>query len=152
TVIKDPGVHPDAKIRMWASHDGRTFAATSEGLSRPTVYQMRASGWLVNPSPCTPPCLGPEGDTVFGAGQMAGPTGTALAEKRFDRGKAVWYLPAVQGPFFVAVHERTFGQWPNEKKWAEVNLHAGRDTRPLATLRELPEAKDLIDFFSMRSQ
>ena len=147
TVIPNPGVHPDAATKLWASFDGRAFTATSGGLSKPTSYQLRTNGWVVNPSPCNPPYLGADGDTVFGSGSIAGIGGQELGEKRGERGKGVWYLPARQGPFFLSLNERTFGQWPNEKKWPEIQLHIGRDQRAIATLPELPELTGFVDFF-----
>jgi len=152
TVIKNPGVHPDAATRIWAAHDGRTFSATSGGLSKPHAYQMRTTGWLVSASPCNPPLLGADGEMVFGGGQIATVNGQAIGEKRGDRGKSVWYFPAAQGPFFLSLNERTFGQWPNEKKFPELQVHVGRDQRALVTLPELPELKDFADFFFQQAK
>ena len=147
TAIPNPGVHPDVAMKMWASHDGRAFTATSGGLSKPSAYVLRTNGWGVNPSPCNPPFLGANGETVFGGGSIASISGQPVGEKRGERGKGVWYLPASQGPFFLSLNERTLGQWPNEKKWPELQVHIGRDQRPIVALPELPELRDFVDFF-----
>ncbi len=147
TAIPNPGVHPDVAMKMWAAHDGRAFTATSGGLSKPNAYVLRTNGWIVNPSPCNPPFLGADGETVFGGGSIASISGQPIGEKRGERGKGVWYLPASQGPFFLSLNERTLGQWPHEKKWPELQVHIGRDPRPMVSLPELPELMDFVDFF-----
>jgi hypothetical protein len=144
SAIKNPGVYPDTAMRLWASHDGRTFAATSEGLSKPHTYQMRTTGWLVNPVKFPLGGITQDGDTVLGLGQLSGISGQAIGEKKGDRGKSVWYFPAVQGPYFCSLNERVFGQFPNEKKMAELQLHIGREQQPLVTFPELPELEGII--------
>jgi hypothetical protein len=138
-------------MKLWAAHDGRCFSATSGGLSKPMVYQIRPNGWQVYASPCNPPALNADGDLVFGGSSIATFTGQAVGEKKGERGKAMWYLPAAQGPFFLSLNEATVGKWPNEKKWGELQVHAGRDQRPLITLPELPEMKEFADFFFMKT-
>src|SRR5207248_4537826 len=59
---------------------------------------------------------------------------------------------AAQGPFFISLNERSVGQFPNEKKWAELQLHAGRDQRPLVSFPEFPETKDFVDFFFQQTK
>jgi len=152
TVVKNPGVYPDTAMRLWASQDGRTFAATSGGLSKPHTYQMRSTGWFVNPVAFPLTGLTADGDMLLGPGQLATFSGQAVGEKVGDRGKGVWYFPAVSGPYFCSVNERTFGKWPQEKKIPELQIHIGREQQPLVTFPELPEMQDFVEFFFQRTK
>lgn len=134
--IKDAGVSPEPGIRVFASHDGRTFATRSGAFGRPTTFQVRPSGWVKTASPCDPPLIGAGGDTVYGPGQLATVGGQQIGEKK----NGAWYVPAVQGPFFLALASRTAGDWPHQRRYFGVDVHAGRDQAPLVSLPELPEA------------
>lgn len=148
TEIRNSGVIPEKGMRIWASHEGRVFTAKAGGLSRPSAFQARPDGWVCSPSPCDPPVIGPEGDLVYGKGEIATSAGQTVGEKVGGHGKGVWYTPAVIGPFFLSFSERASGDWPNEQKYLLTGIHAGRDQRPLVTLPELPETAGLVDWLS----
>jgi hypothetical protein len=124
------------------------FTAEGGGLgARAGAFVIRPTGWGNQPSPCVPPLINPDGDTVYGNGVLATPDGKTVGEKR-DKAGAVWYVPALYGPFVLAVTEMKEGQWPNEQKYLAGQLHIGRDLRPLVSLGELPELEGLADGFA----
>lgn len=145
--IKDSGVQAERDVRIWAAPDGRAFTARAGAFGNPSAFQSRPTGWAKASIPFDPPLLGADGQTVYGNGQLATVGGQPVGEKRGGHGKAVWYVPAAQGPFFVSFNERAYGEWPKERKYPEVQIHAGRDARPLVTFPELPETAEFVDFF-----
>ncbi|MDB5310001.1 MAG: hypothetical protein JWO38_4203 [Gemmataceae bacterium] len=141
--IKNSNFWPEAGMRVWAAQDGRTFAAKAGGLGRPTVFQVRPTGWGVHPSPCDPPMLGADGERVVGNGMIARPDGKEVGERKHG----VWYVPAAEGPFFLSLSEQKVGTWPTERKYPELQVHAAPGQGPVFTYPELPETQGFIDPF-----
>jgi hypothetical protein len=141
-------IHPSVQVRAAAS--GTMFTAYfPSGAHGPAgSYTERGGEWEVgdhgNVGLVMPAA---DGRTVFGTGQMFAPDGKALGPKVGGFGKAVWYVPAAHGDFFLRLNEKKEGTGFKAKQSLVVTVHAGRNPdRELISLGELPECDGLIDW------
>jgi hypothetical protein len=151
SAVKNPGQTAEINTHIHVSQDGRTFGVEGSRFGGAQVFQMRTTGWIVNPVKFPLGGITADGETVLGPGQLASLAGQPIGEKK-NGGKGVWYFPSTQGPYFGSLNERTYGKWPQERKFAELQLHVGRSQETLVSFPELPELAEFVDFFFQKTK
>jgi hypothetical protein len=88
----------------------------------------------------------PDGETLFSTGRQASQLfsaeGKPLSKAVGGHGAMVWYVPAVQGPFYLSLNQAQGLGRSNLKPM----LHLAGDSRPLITLPELQGTEGLVDW------
>ncbi len=130
-------------VRLHASADGSVITAGNQSyiLSGQTfnAYDVPANGYLL-PSP--------DGRTLYSAGRQFTAEGKPLGEQKGGYGSALWYLPAVQGPYYLSLNEKREGN--AGKQFLSLAVHLSGDSRPLFTLPNFSALDGLVDWISGR--
>lgn len=79
-----------------------------------------------------------DGRTLFTTGQLFTSEGKPIGQRVGGHGNMVWYVPAVQGPYYLSLN-----QVANSLR---LDLHMTGDSRPLVPLPPLPAATGLTEW------
>jgi hypothetical protein len=147
-------MHPSYPPQMRASADGSVLTAWTPNLS-PTgfrswvghgntwhgYYEHTSAGYLLP---------GPDGQTIYTPGQLFTAEGKARGPRVGGHGNMVWFLPALQGPFYLSLNELPRGS--GGRQTLALRVHVAGDGRPLITLPSLPALEGLVEWTTGRTQ
>ncbi len=127
------------QFRLHAAPNGSVFTAGNQSyILRGAVfdsYQAPANGELLP---------GPDGRTLYWSGQMFTAEAKPLGQQASGHGHAVWYVPALHGPYYLSVNETH--EAPNRPVFLSPRVHLQGDSRPLVTLPKLDALEGLVDW------
>jgi hypothetical protein len=149
-----------ARVRLHAAADGSVFTAGHQSFillkgSGFNTYEVQADTDLLP---------GPDGRTLYSCGQMFTAQGKALGPNVSSHGHAVWYVPALHGPYYISLNEaragepatRTTARRPQVNarglQFLSLSLHLVGDRRPLVTLPKLDALNGLVNWLSGAAQ
>ena len=128
-------------VRLHTSADGSVITAGNQSyvLSGRTfdAYEVPANGYLLP---------GPDGRTLFSGGRLFTAEGKPLGEQKGGHGHGLWYLPALQGPYYLSLNEQRDGT--AGKQFLSLAVHLSGDSRPLFTLPKYSALDGSVDWIS----
>jgi WD40 repeat protein len=127
------------KNRLWAAADGTTFTLLHES-GRTSVLVITAAGpreyLVVWEARGALPLPSADGQTIYALGDFAGRSGRHTAPAA---GRDHLYLPAAQGPLFLALKK------PDKATESAGAVHAPRARQPLFALPPMPALAAVLD-------
>jgi S1-C subfamily serine protease len=120
------GIQERDKVR--ASNDGRTIIVNRER-GGASILTMSGAKWTEAHTPWHdrwPVFPSPDGNTVYGMGDMCTPGGKRLGQAS---GGYRYYVPALHGPLVLAITDKADRHDTN--RGFSLAVHAPRDTRPM---------------------
>ncbi|MBV9123446.1 MAG: hypothetical protein JO112_08825, partial [Planctomycetes bacterium] len=92
----------------------------------------------------------PAADFLCGVDQLWSLDGKVLGETVGGYGHRVWFVPGVQGPYFVSVNETREGGWQNLS--LRLGVHVAANPHPVLTFPQFDALKGLMDYISGQPQ
>src|SRR5262249_39234671 len=93
---------------------------------------------------------GPDGRTLYAPGRLYTAEGKPLGEHVGGHGKMVWYLPALQGPYYLSLNQVQGAGFAQST--LSLSVYITGNGRPLVTLPQLDGLSGLVDWVSGSTQ